>query len=229
MTLPESSFWRIFVVVGLVVGLAVGVMLVRQRQLTQTSAKYTELEALPVNVTDTSIGIWWRSDNLSPGCVDLVDIDTRQTFSQCEETAALNHLVNVSGLTPSAKYEVQISSGGNTVLLSPFFGAYIQTSARPDFLAPQLVIGKVTVSDSSLSNATVFVGLDLSDHFRFPLAVKTAADGTFTADLAKLAYFSPPPYSAYFVEVTDSTGLKLTEVSLGVAEVDINGINLNIK
>ncbi len=170
-----------------------------------------------------------RSANSSLGCADLTDVDTRQTFSQCDSVATSNHLVNVSGLTPLAKYEISITSGGKPILLSPFFGAYTQTSASPGFLPPQIVSGKITTSSGPLADATVFVSLNLTDQFRFPLAVKTTADGTFTADLAKLAYFSAVPYQSYFVEVADSTGRKLIETTLGVAEVDSVGINLTIK
>lgn len=214
----------------LITGLVTSVFLVRQRQLSQTQAKYTELQSLPVNVTATSMGVWWRSDKPGAGCATLTEVDSRQTFKACDQDQSQVHLLNISGLTAQSRYEIQVTLAGETVWLSPFFGSYTQTSPGIDAPTPQFVSGKVVTNRGKpLVNATVFVALDLSDQFRFPLAVKTNQKGEFDVDLSKFIYSLPRSFNSYFVEVADSVGKKLVETTISTAEVNSGEINITIE
>ena len=229
MTSNKMLVLNIVVTLVLVGGLATGFYLVRQRQLTQTQAKFTELQVLPVNVTDTSLGVWFRTDRPTSGCVSLTDIDSNQTFNQCDPVKSQVHQINISRLTPQAKYQIRVTANNQLVVLSPFFGAYTQTAANNIFRTPQPVTGIISTSlGKPVIGATVFISLNLSDQFRFPLAVLTDKNGTFTVDLSGFIYSPPATYDSYFMEVTDSSGRKLVETTKTVSEVNQGGFNLNI-
>lgn len=211
----------------LIGGLAVGLVLIRQRQQTSIEARYTELLSLPVNVTDTSIGVWWKSDQTATGCITLTDVDTGQKFEQCDQTPKFTHLINIGGLTPEAKYRINIDASGKNVLLSDFFGSYTQTSPQVSHIE-QVVKGVVTSNKMPLAGATVFMGPNLTDRFQFPQATQTDLNGSFSIDITLFFYWDAAPIDSYFIEVTDADGRKLIETTKTAAEVATGQINLDI-
>lgn len=205
---------KIAVLAVLIVGVGVGVNLTQQRQNLESEAKYTELAAIVANVTDESFSIWWTKPNKAEGCVTVSNVETgQQQTKECDTSKTNTHLITLTNLTPGTPYQVSIQHGQSPIFLSPFWGSAIWTrSALKTKPQPNIITGKVvSANQEPVANASVFIAPDLSDKLYLPVTVSTDESGNFFADVSILDYQSVPPFTDYFVEVTDRDGIKLLE------------------
>ena len=200
----------------LVVGLGVGLNLLKQRQAVETSAKYTELGILIANVTNTSISVWWKSTTADTGCVVATNLTTNQEIRQCDDRKSPTHLIAINNLSPKTQYKLVALQGKKELTLSPFWGKGVWTNSSLPTITPVPITGRVLSFDQKpFSEATVFIAPNLSDRLYIPAATLTDKNGQFS--------LIPPPLgpkaTSYFVEVTDKNGNKLLETSFSKEQV----------
>lgn len=105
----------------LILGVAVGVVLVQNNQVFRLGASLEEIpkEVKVTNITDTSFTVSWITQKPGPGFVSWGENESLGRTSQDDrdqavQTNSSTHFVSIRGLKPKTKYFFKVASGGNS-------------------------------------------------------------------------------------------------------------------
>jgi len=153
----------IIVLVTLVIGVVVGVFLVRNRQIFRLGAseEITPKDVRFTNITDSSLTVSWTTDKETGGAVLFGKSETlgQTVLSEAEGQASLHSAV-LTGLTPSSDYLIKINSNETAFDNN---GVPWQAKTGPP-LSPDeesiVISGKILTSDASpASGVLVYVAI----------------------------------------------------------------------
>ncbi len=207
---------RIPTIIGfflLVVGLAVGVLLVQRQQVFRLAAspELTPKEVRVTNITDTGFSVSWLTDKQTVGFVAFgTSVSLGQTGSDDQDAGAtptprLVHHVTISGLIPRTRYLFKIGSGSNTFDNNGKPWEQTTGGALPP-RAADVISGTVQTSTGTTPDgrALVYVTLPTAS----PLSTVTDESGHFsltlsatrTSDLSFFATYDGQTAFAVFVQ-----------------------------
>ncbi|OGY17564.1 MAG: hypothetical protein A2784_02805 [Candidatus Chisholmbacteria bacterium RIFCSPHIGHO2_01_FULL_48_12] len=199
----------------LIVVMGLGLMLVRQKQNVEIEARFSELNLVVANVTDTSVSLWWKTDKPESGCLVARVFPQGEEKRVCDKERKITHLVEVGGLVAETRYSLKVKTETRELTLNPYLGAWVSTRLTLPGGQPRWGNGQVAdVKGVPVVGATVFMSPNLSDRMYFPVAAMTDDSGYYQLDLAKLDFQYPGEFNEYFVEVVDYQGRKLIEMTM---------------
>lgn len=197
----------------LVIGLAVGVLLVQRQQVFRLAAspELTPKEVRVTNITDTSFSVSWLTDKQTSGFVAFgTSPSLGQTGSDDQDTGTtptprLVHHVTITGLIPRTRYLFKIGAGDSTFDNNGKPWEQTTGPALPP-RAADVISGTVQTSTGTppLEQALVYVTLPTAS----PLSTVTDESGHFsltlsaarTSDLSFFATYDGQTAFAMFVQ-----------------------------